>query len=214
MPNRILRDYTLSEKVNELSWQAECFFIRLMMKADDFGSFHANPKIIRSSCFPLRSDSVRDADISRWMDELQKSGLIVVYAHGQKQYLRIIDFRQRLQNMRNKFPDPPEVTGSHGESPPEENPNPKQNPKGIPPPSFADGLKSDRHFFEQLGTSWGIDETAFEKMIDRFVLVLSSQSKTHTDPAEFKSHFFNWGSKKFTDFNGTKSSMASKMENV
>lgn len=200
MPNRILRDYTLSEKVNGLSCQAEILLIRLMMKADDFGSFHANAKIIKSSCFPLRSDSVRDADITRWMDELQKSGLIAVYSHGQKQYLRIIDFRQRLQNMRNKFPDPPEVTVSHGESPPEEKQNPKQNPKGIPPPTFADELRKDKLFFEQLAVGWGIDQQVYDKMINSFLLYLSSKNKIHPDKAEFKSHFFNWGAKKFTEF--------------
>ena len=126
MPNRLLRDYTLSDKVNELSWQAECLFVRLMMKADDFGSFHGNVKIIRANCFALRTDSVRDADISRWLDELQKSGLIAVYTNAGKQYLRILGFNQRLRSMKNKFPDPPTsdsnlppLAANGGNSPPE-----------------------------------------------------------------------------------------------
>lgn len=119
MPNRVLRDYTNSEKINNVSWQAECLFVRLMMKADDFGSFHGNVKIIKANCFPLRTDTVRDADISRWMDELLKSGLIVVYTHAGKQYMRISDFKQRLRNMTNKFPDPPPSAAICGNPPPE-----------------------------------------------------------------------------------------------
>lgn len=106
MANRVLRDYTASEKINNISYQAEVLFVRIMMKADDYGSFHANIKLLKSQCFPLRTDTVRDADISRWLDELQTSGLIVVYTHAGKQYLRIIDFGQRLRNMRNCFPQP------------------------------------------------------------------------------------------------------------
>ena len=126
MPSRMLRDYTLSDKVNELSWQAECLFIRLMMKADDFGSYHGNVKIIKAQCFALRTDSVRDADITRWMDELQKSGLIAIYTHAGKQYMRILDFNQRLRSMRNKFPDPtpdsdsPPIAAIRCNTPPEE----------------------------------------------------------------------------------------------
>src|SRR6478735_439090 len=105
MPSRMLRDYTLSDKVNELSWQAECLFIRLMMKADDFGSYHGNVKIIKAQCFALRTDSLRDADITRWMNELQKSGLIAIYIYAGKEYIRILDFNQRLRSMKSKFPD-------------------------------------------------------------------------------------------------------------
>jgi hypothetical protein len=99
-----------------------------MMKADDYGSFYANVKLIKSNCYPLRTDAVRDADITRWMDELLKAGLIVVYMNAGKSYLRILNFGQRLRNKKKRFPDcPPELlinepqqsAASCGEWPPE-----------------------------------------------------------------------------------------------
>lgn len=106
MANRILKDWTQSEKVNSISINAEVFFTRLIMKADDFGSFHGNPKLLKANLYPLRLDAVRDADISRWTTECEKAGLILIYTAFDKQYLRIIDFGQRLRSMRSKFPEP------------------------------------------------------------------------------------------------------------
>lgn len=106
MANRILRDWTDSENIDKLSFQAEVFFVRLFMKADDYGSFHGNIKLLKSSLFPLRCDSVRDADISRWIHECLKAGLIVVYEVQSKPYISVINFGQRLRNMTTKFPLP------------------------------------------------------------------------------------------------------------
>lgn len=105
--NRLLKDITLSEKVDLLSVHAERLFYRLIMKADDFGGFFAHPKIVKSNCFPLKADTIRDADISHWIDELVKAGIIIVYTVADKPYLRILDFGQRLRTKRSKFPDPP-----------------------------------------------------------------------------------------------------------
>lgn len=102
MPNRVLRDWTDSEKVNEVSNNAECLFVRLMMKADDFGNFSANPKLVKSLCFPLKD--FREADISRWLHELETSGLIALYDADNKNYLHILNFGQRLRTMNSKYP--------------------------------------------------------------------------------------------------------------
>lgn len=102
MPNRVIRDWTDSERVDLLSFQAEVLFIRLMMKADDYGSYHANPKLINSFCFPLKN--IRETDISRWLQELASVGLIVLYTAENKQFLQIINFGQRLRQMKPKFP--------------------------------------------------------------------------------------------------------------
>ena len=101
----MLRDWTLSDKINVLSPQAERFFVRLIMKADDYGCFYADSRILKAQLFPLL-EGVRDADISRWMAECQKPGLIVVYEAESKKYLQIVDFKQRLDKARSKFPLP------------------------------------------------------------------------------------------------------------
>lgn len=120
MGSRLLRDTTDSEKVNTLSWQAEVFFYRLMMKADDHGCYHANPKLVRASLFPLRLDSIREADISRWLQECEQSSLIVIYEVDSKPYLQIDNFGQRLRTKKMRFPHPVENPPTNDRSPPPE----------------------------------------------------------------------------------------------
>lgn len=117
MANRVIRDWTDSERVNALSWQAEVLFTRLCMKADDYGSFHANSKLVRSLLFPLKSDAIRETDVTRWLDECEKAGLIVFYEASDKWYLRIINFGQRLRAMKKRFPDMPNEDGRNPPQP-------------------------------------------------------------------------------------------------
>jgi len=104
MANRVLRDTTDSVPVNSLTADAEVFFYRLIMKADDFGSYHANPKLMASLLYPLKNPS--GDDILTWMGECIEAGLIFRYEAENKPYCRIIGFNQRLRNMRGKFPGP------------------------------------------------------------------------------------------------------------
>lgn len=121
MANRVLRDWTSSEKMETLSLGAEVFFTRLIMKADDYGSFHANTKLLKAALFPLKDHTLKQVDA--WLVECVAAGLIGRYEVEGKSYIRIVNFGQRLQNMRNAFPAPIgdkiEVTVSHRESPPE-----------------------------------------------------------------------------------------------
>jgi len=106
MPNRIIRDWTDSERIDTISFQAEVLLLRLMMKADDLGAYHANPKLINSFCFPLKN--IRETDISRWLQELVSSGLIALYDADNKSFLHIINFGQRLRTVKPKYPQIPE----------------------------------------------------------------------------------------------------------
>lgn len=108
MPSRILREGILtSDRVNSLTPPAEVFYRRLMSVVDDYGRFDGRLGLIRTSCFPLRVDTVREADISRWIAECVMAGLIVLYAVGGKAYLEMQDFKQQ-QRAKSKFPDPVE----------------------------------------------------------------------------------------------------------
>lgn len=117
----MLRDWTGSDKVNEISVQAERFFVRLIMKVDDYGCFYADSRLLKANLFPLLIDTIREADLLRWMAECQKAGLIVLYEKSNKQYLQIIDFKQRLDRAKSKFPLPvPEPLEVVNDSPPEQ----------------------------------------------------------------------------------------------
>lgn len=102
MPNRIIRDWTDSERIDSISFQAEVLLVRLMMKADDLGAYHANPKLINSFCFPLKN--IRETDITRWLQELASAGIIALYTADNKSFLHIINFGQRLRTVKPKYP--------------------------------------------------------------------------------------------------------------
>lgn len=118
MSNRIIRDWTTSEKMDILSPSAEVFFTRLIMKADDYGAFHAHPKLILAALFPLKDYTIKQ--VEAWLSECTVIGLIGIYEVEGKMYIQIINFGQRLQNMRNAFPRPLGdfigLTVTHGDS--------------------------------------------------------------------------------------------------
>lgn len=107
MPLRLLRDWTTSEKVTRLDAEGERLFIRLIMKADDFGVFYGDSARVKSFCFPLQS-TIPEADIQRWLTACESARLIRSYAAlDGRRYLQILDFRQRLRAMTSRFPKPP-----------------------------------------------------------------------------------------------------------
>ena len=105
LPTRILRDWTDSLRVEKLTPEAERFFVRLLMKVDDFGRFYADARLLKSHCFPLLV-SLRETDISRWLAECEKAGLVVVYEAKGRKYLAIVEFRQRARAEASKYQQP------------------------------------------------------------------------------------------------------------
>ena len=105
MPNRILRDWTDSENIDQLDVNTERFFTRLIMKVDDYGRYSANVKLLKSHLFPLKSD-IRETDIARWLTACEKSGLIALYVIANKEYLQIDNFKQVLRQKVEKYPAP------------------------------------------------------------------------------------------------------------
>lgn len=204
MPDRILRANILtSDPVNSLCWPAEVFYRRLMSVVDDFGRYDARPSILRANLYALKLNYVSEADIVKWMNDCSEAGLVSFYEVEGKRYLELLKFDQRLRAKKSKYPEPAvkcqqmlsDVVKCSGDGDGRETETDAEEP---PPNSIYSGaLKKDRMFFEQLGNSWGINQQAFEKMIDEFVLHLN---KNHPNQAEFKSHFFNWGCKKYTNY--------------
>ncbi len=107
MPTRLLREGILdSDAVNSLSLGAEVFYRRLMSVVDDFGRFDARPSVLRSRLFPLRTETVKDADISAWLKECEVANLIAVYSHNSKPFLlfgKVDAPRAKV----SKYPQPP-----------------------------------------------------------------------------------------------------------
>ncbi len=108
MPNRILREGILtSERVNALNWEAEVFYRRLMSVVDDFGRFTAHPSLLRAALYPLKLDTVRDANMERLLAIVEQASLVRVYEVAGKRFLEMLDFRQQVRAKESKYPPPP-----------------------------------------------------------------------------------------------------------
>ena len=104
MPNRMLRDWTDSLKFEGISSSSEQLFVRLLMKADDYGRFHADARLVSSSCFPL-GDRAR-SEVAECIEELSVRGLVVIYASGGRKFLAVLNWGQRFRGSKPKFPQP------------------------------------------------------------------------------------------------------------
>lgn len=116
MPDRYIREKILtSEKVCSLDWPAEVFFRRLLNRADDYARFTADPALLRVELYPRQVDTVRLADILRWLAACETAELIVQYkAKDGKTLLVIPQFDQRIRAEKSKWDVPPkEVVDKH-----------------------------------------------------------------------------------------------------
>lgn len=109
MPNRIIKDSILtSTKINSLSFFEYTLWTSLILLADDYGRFHANPLIIKGYAFALRPE-VTAENIEAGIQSLVEHDCIKTYTHGGKNYLFFPNWteHQRLRNRKSKFPEPP-----------------------------------------------------------------------------------------------------------
>jgi len=121
MPNRILREGILtSERINELGWEAEVFYRRLMSVVDDFGRFSAHPSLLRAALFPLKLDTVRDANMERLLASVVQARLVRVYEVAGKRYLELLDFKQQVRAKESKYPQSPSTCAADAMQAPSE----------------------------------------------------------------------------------------------
>lgn len=109
MPSRIIKEsITTSESLAAVTPEAERLFWRLVVKADDFGLYYGNPRILASMCFPL--DPPKEQKIQSWLSELVASGMVGVYTAEEdgKKYLKLLswDKHQQQRAKKSKFPLP------------------------------------------------------------------------------------------------------------
>ena len=109
MPSRIIKEsITTSESLSVVTPEAERLFWRLIVKADDYGLYYGNPRILSSMCFPL--DPPKDQKIVGWLNELVVAGMVGTYTAPEdgKQYLKLLswDKHQQTRAKKSKFPLP------------------------------------------------------------------------------------------------------------
>lgn len=112
MPSRIVREAILSsEKVSSLGWAEEVLYRRLMSIADDYGRHEANPKLLRSKCYPMQIDDVTVDQVAKWLNACHKAKVLEVYQVNGKMYLQINNFGQQLRSA-SKCPPPDSDTSA------------------------------------------------------------------------------------------------------
>lgn len=108
MPSRILKDSILTDKAfNSLTMTEESIYHRLLVSADDYGVFYADPLLLLRILYPRRTDITEEA-VRESLDHLEAAGFISRYTAEGDDYLQICSWEktQRLRNTRHKFPTP------------------------------------------------------------------------------------------------------------
>ena len=114
MPNRILYDDLKgSDKYNAVSPAARDLYVRLLLCADDFGRYFANPVIVAREAYPTL-EAMTSKQVGPLLDILADAGLIVRYKVGKDDYLLITNWRQRTRAMKSKYPAPDEQPAYDG----------------------------------------------------------------------------------------------------
>jgi hypothetical protein len=105
LPNRLLREgICTSELINMLEAEEEVMFYRLLVVCDDYGYADARPAILKAQCFPLK-ESVKPADIERWLSAIAGKSLIARYRKEGKPFLAVSKWEQRVRS-RQRYPSP------------------------------------------------------------------------------------------------------------
>ena len=110
MPSRILKDSILTDKAfNSLTLTEESIYHRLLVSADDYGVFYADPILLLRILYPRKTDVTEEA-IREGLDHMEEAGIITRYTAEGEDYLKICSWEnnQRLRNSRHKFPVPEE----------------------------------------------------------------------------------------------------------
>ena len=111
MGNRILKgSITTSPEIDALSWFEEVFFYRLIVSADDYGVFPANPVLLAHLLFPMKENVTRGMT-EQALDTLERLGLIRRYRAERGVFLQLVTWEkhQRLRNTRRIYPAPGEA---------------------------------------------------------------------------------------------------------
>lgn len=104
MPTRYLKPGICdSDRINNLSAEAEVFFYRLLVTVDDFGRTDARPLLLKAKCFPLK-ETMPASKIEQMLAELSSTGLLIVYQTDTGTYLQLNKWDNTPRAKDSKFP--------------------------------------------------------------------------------------------------------------
>lgn len=127
MPSRMIRDGILSSRrVAALGFRDRWLYVGVLLRADDFGLFEADPAILRGVVYPRDLGTVSERDCESGLGSIQQAGLVKFYTVNGTRYGALWNFGQKLKRRRMSHPPPPgEIVAwmSAPESPAQENQN-------------------------------------------------------------------------------------------
>lgn len=115
MPARVIRGEILaSDSLSRVSIEADSFFFRLVIAADDFGRLDGRLSVLRSVTFPVRD--VPPVQIEAWLAELERAdgdsrGPVLRYLVEGRPYIQLVGWEKHRSNSKrakeSRFPEPP-----------------------------------------------------------------------------------------------------------
>lgn len=115
MGKRLLHEnICTSDKIDLLSAEEERLYVRLLTHLDDYGNFPADPKMIRTTCFPLKK-KWNNPTIKFWLDRIVKVELASYYEVEGQKYVHFTRFEnfQTLKYRNARYPLHPDGRGGH-----------------------------------------------------------------------------------------------------
>jgi len=116
---RIYSGFVSNPKVNSLTWQAEAWFWRLVVLADDYGNHPANWRHLAAVASPVRE--ISGVEAQSLTEQILAAKLAILYEAEGQQYIHICGFTKRQPANKNgrriqRFPMNPDgvVDGESG----------------------------------------------------------------------------------------------------
>jgi len=98
---------TKSKPLGKVSAWAERTYWRLREHVDSFGRQTGAVKLLKPLIYETMVDHVRDADLERYLAELEGAALIRIYTVDGDRYLQMVGFQKRIRAKASRFPDLP-----------------------------------------------------------------------------------------------------------
>jgi DNA-binding transcriptional ArsR family regulator len=133
------------EKVGRLSQGARLLFVGLITMADDEGRIRELSAAILGHVFPY--DEVSPSKVTRWLAEVERSGMVTRYAVGGYRYIAFCHWSKHQKVDRpneSELPGPPDDPSPHGSRTPDDpSTNKRRSVDDASIPTRTGALRSD-----------------------------------------------------------------------
>lgn len=99
----LIDSYAHNREFHSMDRVSQWFYLNLRTILDPTGRYDADPRILNSTLFPLRTD-VRDTDITRWLHCCERAGLLRCYVDPKRRpVVEVFDAKQVKLKQVSKY---------------------------------------------------------------------------------------------------------------